>query len=94
MDDAAARAHSLSSIVFRSQMERRKGLEPSTCSLGSCHSTTELPPLRIARLYRRPFSSVKLPSRRALTDPARETIIRQECALPHLAPRAALEAMK
>lgn len=34
-----------SGLVPRAALERAKGIEPSTYSLGSCHSTTELRPL-------------------------------------------------
>src|SRR5262245_10424538 len=31
-------------LIFRENLERAKGIEPSTYSLGSCRSTTELRP--------------------------------------------------
>src|SRR5688572_25058445 len=41
----AARGSSQPCAGLAVPLERAKGFEPSTCSLGSCHSTTELRPL-------------------------------------------------
>lgn len=47
-DDEAAILKGLSEISRnlsrRDFLERDTGIEPATCSLGSCHSTTELVP--------------------------------------------------
>jgi hypothetical protein len=34
----------------KKKLERAKGFEPSTCSMGSCHSTTELSPREAGKI--------------------------------------------